>query len=516
MRVAIAGMFHETNTFAQEHTDTLDATINVGQAIIEKVLSKNFIGGFLEGMEGSSVELVPTIDIRYIHSGIVHADVFAHDGDRIVAALREAGPLDAVYFALHGAMAADDPYTDAAGEVIAAARAALGDIPFVATYDFHMIVSDDEAAILTAAFPNDTNPHIDAYERGVEAACCLRGILRGEVHPVTRVVHIPIIGPNIGQSTWSPDLNEEPCLPMYQLNQLRTEMAKTPGIINLTILGGYGDADTPDSSMAVIATADGDANLAERMARELARNVWERRHDILGIRPIVSIDEGVRTAMDATEWPVVLVDTGDDPGSACPADSPAVLESLIRHGACDVALTIRDADAVRAGMAAGIGATVTLDVGASIDRQFYAPIPITGVVKASDDGEYMVCGPTHGGWGRDVNRAAWREAHVGPRVVVRLAGKIDVIVCTGRTGNDRDYFKSAGTLRDEKKILVVTSNQAHRASLGALAARIIDLASPGVSTVNYLDLPFRYLRRPLWPIDRDFTWDPDTDHTAAS
>ena len=27
---------------------------------------------------------------------------------------------------------------------------------------------------------------------------------------------------------------------MYQLNQLRAEMEKTPGIINLTILGGYG------------------------------------------------------------------------------------------------------------------------------------------------------------------------------------------------------------------------------------------------------------------------------------
>jgi microcystin degradation protein MlrC len=516
MRVAIAAMYHETNTFAQEHNDTLDATVNVGQTIIEKAHPKNFIGGFLEGMAGSGVELVPTVDIRYIHGGIVHADVFAHDRDRIVAALREAGPLDAVFFALHGAMAAEDPYTDAEGELLAAARAALGDIPFVATYDFHMIVSDGEAANLAAAFPNDTNPHIDAYEQGLAAAGCLRGILRGEVHPVTRVVHIPIIGPNIGQSTWSPDPDEEPHLPMYQLNQVRAEMEKTPGIVNLTILGGYGYADTPDSSMAVIATADGDADLAERTARALARKVWERRHDILSIRPIISIDEGVRAAMDATEWPVVLVDTGDDPGSACPADSPAVLESLIRHGARDVALTIRDADAVRAGMAVGIGATVDLDVGASIDRRFYEPVRITGVVKAIDDGDYMVCGPTHGGWGREVNRAAWREAHVGPRVVVRLAGKIDVIFCAGRTGNDRDYFKSAGILLDEKKILVVKSNQAHRASLGALAARIIDLASPGVSTVNYLDLPFRHLRRPLWPIDRDFTWDPDMGSGNAS
>lgn len=278
MRVAIAGMFHETNTFAAERNDAHDATVNVGPAIIEKAHPKNFIGGFLEGMAGSGVELVPTVEIRYIHGGIIHADVFAHDRDRIVAALRDAGPLDAVYFALHGAMAAEDPYTDAEGELIAAARAALGDIPFVATYDFHMIVSDVEAANLAAAFPNDTNPHIDAYEQGLAAAGCLRGILGGEVRPVTRVVHIPIIGPNIGQSTWSPDTEEEPRLPMFQLNQLRAEMERTPGIINLTILGGYGYADTPDASMAVIATADGDAALAERMARGLGAAARHPEH----------------------------------------------------------------------------------------------------------------------------------------------------------------------------------------------------------------------------------------------
>src|SRR3982750_4543374 len=103
MRVAIAGMFHETNTFAQEHNDTLDATVNVGRAIIEKAHPKSFIGGFLEGMVESGIELVPTVEVRYIHGGIVHADIFAHDRDRIVNALREAVPLDAVFFALHGA-----------------------------------------------------------------------------------------------------------------------------------------------------------------------------------------------------------------------------------------------------------------------------------------------------------------------------------------------------------------------------------------------------------------------------
>jgi microcystin degradation protein MlrC len=205
---------------------------------------------------------------------------------------------------------------------------------------------------------------------------------------------------------------------------------------------------------------------------------------------------------------VILVDLGDDPGSACPADSPVVLESLIRHGARDCAVTIRDAPAVEACHRAGVGATVELEVGGSIDRRFYQPLKLTGTVKSLDDGVYMICGPTHGGWGREVSRAAWREARVGKRAVLRVGEKIDVILSQRTTGKDRDFFKSAGILMEEKRILAVKSNQAHRASFDSIAASTIDLATPGVSTVDYATLPYRYARTPLWPIRTDFTWEP--------
>jgi microcystin degradation protein MlrC len=243
------------------------------------------------------------------------------------------------------------------------------------------------------------------------------------------------------------------------------------------------------------------------MARELARDLWNRREEMLRVRPIYPIDEGVRMAMERPEKPVLLVDLGDDPGSACPADSPAVLESLLRLGARDCALTIRDAEVVAAGMRAGVGATLTLPVGAKVDQRFYQPVEVTGKVRLIDDGNYMILGPTHGGWGREVNEESFREAHVGPRVVLRIGDKIDVIFSRGSTGKDRDFFKSAGILLEEKQILVVKSNQAHRASFDPVVASTIELNSPGVSTVDYASLPYQYLTRPLWPIDPDMEWE---------
>src|SRR5690606_35469486 len=159
----------------------------------------------------------------------------------------------------------------------------------------------------------------------------------------------------------------------------------TPGVINITIQGGYGYADTPESQMSVVATTDGDPDLAVKLASDRAEQIWQKRQQIVDVRPIYSIDDGVRMAMESNEdKPVVLVDLGDDPGSSCAADSPAVLESLIRQGASDCVVTIRDPKVVEAGIKAGVGATLDIEVGAAIDQRFYTPIKVTGTVKLID------------------------------------------------------------------------------------------------------------------------------------
>ena len=505
MRIGVASLWHETNTFAVEQNDTMDTVhIQRGEALLGSQ-PKNFIGGFVEGAKRCDIELVPTVGIGFAHGGIIHAEVYQRCRDMIVTGLQEAGPLDGVYFALHGAMVAETPYTDAEGELVAEACRVLGDIPMVGTYDFHTIMSDKEAEALVP-FPNNTNPHIDGYDRGLEAAEYLLQMLDGKIDPVTQRVFVPIIGPNIGQSTWSHLPEEEQGLLLYQLNEKRADMEKISKVINITILGGYGYGDSPDAGMSIVATTDGDPELAKRLVQELATDLWEQREQLKTVRPIQSIDAGVKMAMADPRKPILLVDLGDDPGSACPADSPAVLESLLRCGAQDCALTIRDAEVVRAGIAAGVGAELNIAVGGKIDQRFYQPLKVTGQVKSIDDGRYMICGPTHGGWGREVNEETFREANVGNRVVLRIGNKIDVIFSQRQTGKDRDFFKSAGILLEEKQILVVKSNQAHRASFDPVVAGTIELDTPGVSTVNYASLPYRHLRRPIWPINETMQW----------
>jgi microcystin degradation protein MlrC len=507
MRIAVIGFMHETNSFSVEENDTLTATLTMGQDVLERAHPRDYIGGFMAGAKRPGVELVPVANVRFVRGGTIHAPVFEHYRDIIVDGLRKVLPVDAVYLALHGAAAVQKPYEDAEASLIRAVRAVVGDaLPIVATYDFHGNYTDWEVSAVVP-FPLNTNPHIDSFERGVEAAERLFEILAGAIHPVTRRIWVPIIGPNIGQSTWSHIRAEEQALPLYQLNLLREEMEKsTPHLLNLTIQGGYGYSDVPYVGMCVIATADGDVAVAAQAAKHLANALWAQREQIRSVRPQIPIDEGVRLAMQNEDGLVCLVDLGDDPGSFCTADSPAVLESLIRQGARDCALTIRDSNVIKAAMVAGVGATLNVQIGASIDQRLVKPLDVSGRVKLIDDGQYKIVGPTHGGWGREVRKESFRDVNVEPRVVLRIGNKIDVICSERTTGKDRDFFKSAGIVLEEKKIIVVKSNQAHRASFDPIVAKTYNLDTPGTSTVNYLSLPFTNLPRPIYPIDRNMEW----------
>ncbi len=404
-------------------------------------------------------------------------------------------------------MAVEAPYADAEAVLIRAARKLLGDeIPFVGTYDFHGNYTDDECSALVP-FPLNTNPHIDAYERGIEAAQCLCGCWPAR-SPVTKRVYVPIIGPNIGQSTWNIDPAEEERLPLFQLNLGREEMESVagrdqrhhPGRLRLLGPALHGHVCHGDHRRRCRA--------GYRLANQLAGELWGKRREILTVRPILPIDEGIRRAMAFEDGLVCLVDIGDDPGSLCPADSPAVLEALIRLGASDCALTIRDAEVVSAAMEAGVGATLTMPMGGKTDQRFYRPLDVTGYVKSLDDGKYKIVGPTHGGWSKEVAQESFRDADVGPRAVIRIGDKIDVIFGTNqRTGKDRDFFKSAGIVLEEKKIIVVKSNQAHRASFDPVVDLTIELDTPGVSTADYRRLPFEHIPRPIYPLDLEMAWE---------
>jgi hypothetical protein len=120
VRIAIGGIYHETNTFVAGTTSLADFRayqFAVKAEMLAYQGTRSEIGGFLDGCEARSWEPTLSIFAAAVPGGPVDNDAFevivAHLLDGLVAGQRP----DGVLLCLHGAMATTK-FADADGEVI--------------------------------------------------------------------------------------------------------------------------------------------------------------------------------------------------------------------------------------------------------------------------------------------------------------------------------------------------------------------------------------------------------------
>jgi microcystin degradation protein MlrC len=159
-------------------------------------------------------------------------------------------------------------------------------------------------------------------------------------------------------------------------------------------------------------------------------------------------------------------------------------------------------------MASGVGSVIEVDIGGKIDKRFYKPIRVKAYVKALFDGKYIIRGPSHGvGYecvrGNLLPKEYWKKANVGKTALLEVNG-IEIIVSEKRVGMEQDYYKCAGVDPSQRKIIVVKSHQAHRASFESIAKRIIEVDTPGCTSPSYKGLTFKNIPRQVFPFDNRY------------
>src|ERR1019366_5840413 len=119
------------------------------------------ISGFHDVLSAEGYETVPLFAGRAITSGPVrHAD-FEQIKSLLVEQVREAGPLDALLLALHGAMCAEGTY-DCEGAILSSLREAFGkELPLVITLDPHANITRQIVDNADAVIGFKTYPHVD-------------------------------------------------------------------------------------------------------------------------------------------------------------------------------------------------------------------------------------------------------------------------------------------------------------------------------------------------------------------
>ena len=169
--VVIGMMTHETNTFSTVNTTIEDFSPKYGEEITKFFRgTRTGIGGYLDVLEREGVKCHPTIAAGATPAGPIKNEDYWTIVEAIKDDIKQADRVDGVLLALHGAMVAEG-VDEAEGVLLKEVRGLVGDnVPIIITLDLHGLISELMIENCDAIFGYDTNPHVDMYERGVEAA----------------------------------------------------------------------------------------------------------------------------------------------------------------------------------------------------------------------------------------------------------------------------------------------------------------------------------------------------------
>ena len=164
---------------------------------------------------------------------------------------------------------------------------------------------------------------------------------------------------------------------MVGVMELAREMETRPGVLSVSVTATQPWLDLAELGWSAVVVADGDPELAQATADELAWTMWDRREAYRVDK--VPVAEAVAAAMATDGRPVILADGADSTSAGGFGDGNELLRELVRRGdATDAILAITDPVAARTAVAAGVGATVTVTLGGAFMPEFFEPLEVTG------------------------------------------------------------------------------------------------------------------------------------------
>ena len=485
MRIGVGCFVQETNSFSPFTTKLEDFDWAFGNEILERSKGANSeIRGFCDVLTQARHEVVPLFAGRArVTSGPIEASEFEKGKSLVLEQVRNAGKLDGLLLALHGAMCAEGT-DDCEGAILRALREVVGrELPLIVTLDLHANVTEQIVANADAVIGYKTYPHIDLYETGQTAARMLTRMLQNEIRPVTVMQKIPLILPAENMHTTNGPMGE-----VFSTGE--AIRAEHPEILSVSVFGVQPWLDIDEMGGATVVVVDRDTSIGRRCALQMAKKFWELKDEFEV--ELVEPQEAVRAALAIEGKPVVLAESSDSPSAGAPGDSADLLRAILAVApGSSAALWVRDKPAVARAWELGPGARLQTQVGGTLDKRFRKPCALDGVIRSLSNGHFAFKGAFRG-----------MNANMG-RTAVIDAGEISVVLSeNGAFMIDPEIYRSQGIEPRDKKIVVVKSATQFRSDYGPFAAGIIMVDTPGASSANLRALPYQRVSRPIYPLDK--------------
>ena len=492
IRIGVGIVVLEGSSFNPTRFDVADIKerpLYYGPDVLTKGLTLDTaLSGFLS-LDDPEVEWVPLIAC-FAPGAILTGAAYAFVREALEQAVAEAGHLDGCLMSMQGTMGAEGPgLEDGDGDLLEALRRALPPKARIGvTLDQHCTLTPRmvEAVDFLLAYQTFP-PHWDKRPIGLKVAALLVRAVRGEIDPVTALVHPPML--------LQPEQHDTRRAPMQDALKMAQEAETIDKVLSVTMGAGFAWCDVPETGASVVVITDGAPTLARDLAVDLARRWFDMRAAF--VYPLVPVDRAIDRALAASpEAPILLCEMADNPGSGGTGDAMELLRALIEHHVPNVAFgAIADPAAIAACFAAGVGQRVQLNLGEHV-KPWTQPMAVEGYVKTLSDGRYRNTGPLWTGG----------QAQLGRAALVRIED-IEVVVCERPNGAwDPAVYATVGIELRTKSVIGTKSQIFGREGLQPFVSEVLVVDSGGWGTTHYRRLSYEHIRRPIVPLDDDVTF----------
>jgi microcystin degradation protein MlrC len=338
LRIACGRIFHEANAYSPLLTERSDfermhhlsgaelgEVLTLGRSELKSFMPHAELTGFAQAARlAGGVEVVPLSSSLAVPNGPVSATCFGWLLDGLLERLAGAGPVDGVYLALHGSMQVDGLARAPEAVIIERVRELVGDgVKIAVSFDLHANLSPGMVDPIDVLVGYRTNPHWDLAPTGFRAGNRLIRALRDRCRPTHAWRKLPMV---LGGGTTIDFL-----APMRGVFRRMKRMERDPRVLTASLFMVHPYTAADDLGWAAHVCTDGDEELADRLADELADLAWAQRNEELP--PMRTIEEAL-DEVSSSLWrklgPVSLVDVGDVVGAGAPGGSTRIAEALVR------------------------------------------------------------------------------------------------------------------------------------------------------------------------------------------
>ena len=493
MKIGIAMMSHETNTFSPVITDLDRFSAGRGEPLRGEAALEAYrgtascLGGYIQVAEKQSADIEMGIAASAPPSGPVENAAYEY---MCAAILELAGRVDALLLDLHGAMTTKS-HEDGEGELLRRIRAENPKLPIAISLDMHANITELMVSNCDVLTGYHTYPHIDMDSTAVRGANAFFAMLRGETKPVLRWGNAPMLPHVMRQGT-----DDEPNGSL----QARAIELEQSGSLGVSVFTGFPHADIYDAGFSVVAMTDDDADSAQAQVNEIISQAWEQRdafvYDIEALP--ASMQRAKAAASVSGDGPVIVLDHYDNTASGGTMDTTEVLSAVLDAGLERVAVFgFFDPDVVEQMAAAGVGASVTVELGGKLPMPALTeqsrPVTLTGEVKLISNGKFQA----------QVAMARGLTMNMGKSAVLSV-GSVDIAIISRHIEPyDPECFRCLGMEPKAYDYVMLKSRIHYRVGFKDIAKQVIECAGHGVCTSDYSQLNFENVRRPVYPLDQD-------------